>query len=130
MAETKAFGYRCSTMDDTERISILLRGSTGCYIRPTSRHELCLMLNRRCTAEKMAPNRRDCEATIYSPTPTIPEWYMHMHTILQIQRSKAHAMVYLKRRVSLASSGRGIGQNFPTHAFIMHVSYRLGDPDP
>lgn len=67
VAETKAFGYRCWIMDDMEWILILLRLSTECYIRPTSRYELCLTLSRRCTAEEMASNGRDNETTIYSP---------------------------------------------------------------
>lgn len=46
------------------------------------------------------------------PTPTAPEWYMHMHTILQIQRSKAHAVVYLKRRLSFASPDMALDKVF------------------
>jgi hypothetical protein len=56
------------------------------------------------------------------PTPTVPEWYMHMHTILQIQRSKAHAVVYLKRRLSFASPDMALDKFFShpcPHASIL-----------
>lgn len=112
VAETKAFGYRCWIMDDMEWVLILLRLSTGCYIRPTSRHKLCLTLNRRCTAEEMAPNGRDSETTIYSPnTNRTRVVYAHAYNSTNTKKQGSRRRLS-KEEIVFCIPGHGIGQVF------------------
>lgn len=103
-----------------------------CYIRPTSRHELCLTLNRRCTAEEIAPNGRDSEKpTIYSPNTDrtrVVYAYVYIQFYKYKERSKAHAVVYLKRRLSFCIPRHWTSffpPSQPMPSLCIYVSYRV-----
>lgn len=131
VAGTKAFGYRCWIMDDMEWVLVLLRLSTGCCIRPTSRYELCLTLNRRCTAEEMAPNGRDSETTIYSlNTNRTRVVYAHAYNSTNTKKRGSRRRLS-KEEIVFCILGHGIGQGFFSHPCPHYASIlSAGGPGP